>query len=71
MINLKSCNDIINSINDIRKDLEIVRQNLNEMQNMLYRCSTEKEFKDWLRKHDPESGTKYIMISESEDYEIP
>lgn len=62
MVNLKSCNDIINSINDIRKDLEIVRQNLNEMQNMLYRCSTEKEFKDWLRKHDPESGTKYIMI---------
>ena len=62
MVNLKSCNDIINSINGVRKDLEIIRQNLNEMQNMLYRCSTEKEFKDWLRKHDPESGTKYIMI---------
>ena len=62
MVNLKSCNDIINSINDVRKDLEIVRQNLNEMQNMLYRCSTEKEFKNWLKKHDPESGTKYIMI---------
>lgn len=62
MVNLKSCNDILILINGVRKDLEIVRQNLNEMQNMLYRCSTEKEFKDWLRKHDPESGTKYIMI---------
>ncbi len=62
MVNIKSYNDIINSINGIRKDLEIVRQNLNEMQNMMYRCSTEKEFKDWVRKHDPESGTKYIMI---------
>ena len=62
MVNIKSYNDIINSINGIRKDLEIVRQNLNEMQNMMYRCSTEKEFKDWLRKHDPEHGTKYIMI---------
>ena len=62
MVNIKSYNDIINSINGIRKDLEIVRQNLNEMQNMRYRCSTEKEFKDWVRKHDPESGTKYIMI---------
>ncbi len=62
MVNIKSYNDIINSINGIRKDLEIVRQNLNEIQNMMYRCSTEKEFKDWVRKHDPESGTKYIMI---------
>lgn len=62
MVNIKSYNDIINSINGIRKDLEIVRQNLNEMQNMMYRCSTEKEFKDWVRKHDPENGTKYIMI---------
>ena len=62
MVNIKSYNDIINSINGIRKDLEIVRQNLNEMQNMMYRCSTEKEFMDWVRKHDPESGTKYIMI---------
>lgn len=62
MVNIKSYNDIINSINGIRKDLEIVRQNLNEMQNMMYRCSTEKEFKDWVRKHDPEHGTKYIMI---------
>lgn len=62
MVNLKSCNDILVLINGVRKDLEIIRQNLNEMQNMLYRCSTEKEFKDWLRKHDPESGTKYIMI---------
>lgn len=62
MVNLKSCNDILILINGVRKDLEIIHRNLNEMQNMLYRCSTEKEFKDWLRKHDPESGTKYIMI---------
>lgn len=62
MVNLKSCNDVLILINGVRKDLEIVHQNLNEMQNMLYRCSTEKEFKDWVRKHDPESGTKYIMI---------
>lgn len=62
MVNLKSCNDIIESINGVHKDLDTIRQNLNEMQNMLYRCSTEKEFKDWVRKHDPESGTKYIMI---------
>ena len=53
---------IIESINGVRKDLDTIRQNLNETQNMLYRCSTNKEFKDWLRKHDPESGTKYIMI---------
>lgn len=62
MIDKEVRQDIINSINGIRKDLEIVRQNLNEMQNMMYRCSTEKEFKDWVRKHDPEFGTKYIMI---------
>ena len=62
MVNLKSCNDIIESINGVHKDLDTIRQNLNEMQNMLYRCSTEKEFKDWVRKHDPEHGTKYIMI---------
>lgn len=62
MIDKEVCQDIINSINGVRKDLEIVRQNLNEMQNMMYRCSTEKEFKDWVRKHDPEFGTKYVMI---------
>lgn len=62
MISKEVRQDIVESINGVRKDLEIVRQNLNEMQNMLYRCSTEKEFKDWLRKHDPESGTKYIMF---------
>ena len=62
MVSLKSCNDVLILINGVRKDLEIVRQNLNEMQNMLYRCSTEKEFKDWLKMHDPEFGTKYVMI---------
>lgn len=62
MIDKEVRQDIINSINGIRKDLEIIRQNLNEMQNMLYRCSTEKEFKDWLKMHDPEFGTKYVMI---------
>ena len=60
MISKEVRQDVIESINGVRKDLEIIRQNLNEMQNMLYRCST--EIKDWLRKHDPESGTKYIMI---------
>lgn len=64
MVNLKSCNDILILINGVRKDLDTIRQNLNEMQNMLYRCSTEKEFKDWVRKHDPEYETKYIMIFE-------
>ncbi len=62
MVSIKYRNDVLALINNIRKDLEIVRQNLNEMQNMMYRCSTEKEFKDWVRKHDPESGTKYVMI---------
>lgn len=62
MIDKEVRQDVINSINGVRKDLEIIRQNLNEMQNMLYRCSTEKEFKDWLDKHDPESGAKYIAI---------
>lgn len=62
MVSIKSCNDVLVLINGVRKDLNIIRQNLNEMQNMLYRCSTEKEFKDWVRKHDPEHGTKYIMI---------
>lgn len=62
MVNIKSYNDILILINGVRKDLDTIRQNLNEIQNMMYRCSTEKEFKNWLRKHDPESGTKYIMI---------
>ena len=62
MIDKEVQKDIINSINGVRKDLEIVRQNLNETQNMMYRCSTEKEFEDWLEKHDPESGTNYVMI---------
>lgn len=62
MISKEVRQDVIESINGVRKDLEIIRQNLNEMQNILYRCSTEKEFKAWLRKHDPENGTKYIMI---------
>lgn len=42
MVNKEVRQDIIESINGVRKDLEIIRQNLNEMQNMLYRCSTEK-----------------------------
>ena len=50
------------SINGVRKDLDTIRQNLNETQNMLYRCSTNKEFEEWLSTHDPEHGTKYIMI---------
>lgn len=62
MIDKEMCQDIIHSINGVRKDLEIIRQNLNEMQNMLYRCSTEKEFRTWLNKHDPGFGTKYVMI---------
>lgn len=62
MISKEIRQDIIESINGVRKDLDTIRQNLNETQNMLYRCSTNKEFKDWLYKHDPESGTKYIMI---------
>lgn len=62
MVNIKTCNDVLVLINGVRKDLDIIRQNLNEMQNMLYRCSTEKEFEDWLKMHDPEFGTKYVMI---------
>lgn len=62
MIDKEVCQDIIKSINDIRKDLKVIHQNLNEMQNMLYRCSTEKEFEEWLSTHDPEHGTKYVMI---------
>ena len=62
MISKEVRQDVIKSINGVRKDLKTIHQNLNEIQNMLYRCSTEKEFVDWLDKHDPESGTKYIMI---------
>ena len=62
MIDKEVCQDIIKSINDIRKDLKIIHQNLNETQNMLYRCSTDKEFEEWLNTHDPEHGTKYVMI---------
>ncbi len=62
MIDKEVRQDILKSINDVRKDLDTIRRNLNEMQNMMYRCSTEKEFVDWLNNHDPESGTKYIMI---------
>lgn len=62
MVNKEVRQDIIESINGVRKVLEIIRQNLNETQNMLYRCSTDKEFEEWLSTHDSESGTKYIMI---------
>lgn len=62
MIDKEVCQDIIKSINGVRKDLDTIRQNLNEMQNMLYRCSTDKEFEEWLDTHDPEHGTKYVMI---------
>lgn len=62
MIDKEVCQDIIKSINDIRKDLKVIHQNLNETQNMLYRCSTDKEFEEWLDTHDPEHGTKYVMI---------
>lgn len=62
MVNKEVRQDIIELINGVRKDLEIIRQNLNKTQNMLYRCSTDKEFEEWLSTHDPESGTKYIMI---------
>ena len=53
---------IIESINGVRKDLDTIRQNLNETQNMLYRCSTDKEFEEWLSTHDPEHGSKHVMI---------
>lgn len=46
MVNKEVRQDIIESINGVRKDLEIIRQNLNETQNMLYRCSTDKEFEE-------------------------
>lgn len=46
MISKEVRQDVIESINGVRQDLEIIRQNLNEMQNMLYRCSTEKEFEE-------------------------
>ena len=62
MISKEVRQDVIESINGVRKDLKIIRQNLNEIQNMLYRCSTEKEFADWMDKHDPEHGTNYVMI---------
>lgn len=62
MVSKEVRQDIVESINGVRKDLEIVRRNLNEIQNMLYRCSTEKEFGEWLSTHDLESGTKHIMI---------
>ena len=44
MVNIKSYNDILILINGVRKDLDTIRQNLNEIQNMMYRCSTDKEF---------------------------
>ena len=62
MIDKEACRDIIKSINGVRKDLDTIRQNLNETQNMLYRCSTNKKFEEWLNTHDPEHGTTYIMI---------
>lgn len=62
MISKEIRQDVIESINGVRQDLGIIRQNLNEMQNMLYRCSTDKEFKDWLSTHDPEHGSNYVMI---------
>lgn len=62
MVNLKSYNDILILINGVRKDLDTIRQNLNEIQNMMYRCSTDKEFEEWLSRHDPEHGTNYVMI---------
>ena len=62
MIDKEVRQDIIKTINGVRKDLEIIRRNLNEVQNMLCRCSTEQEFEKWLKKHDPESGTKYFIL---------
>lgn len=62
MIDKEVRQDVIELINSIRKDLDTIRQNLNETQNMLYRCSTDKEFEEWLNTHDPEHGTKYVMI---------
>lgn len=62
MISKEVRQDVIESINGVRKDLKVIHQNLNEIQNMLYRCSTEQEFEEWLNTHDPESGTKYVMI---------
>lgn len=62
MIDKEVCQDMVELINGIRKDLKIIHRNLNEMQNMLYRCSTEKEFAEWLSTHGPEHGAKYVMI---------
>ena len=62
MIDKEVCQDIIKSINGVRKDLDTIRQNFNETQNMLYRCSTNKEFEEWLSTHDPEHGSNYVMI---------
>ena len=62
MISKEVRQDVIESISGVRQDLEIIRQNLNEMQNMLYRCSTEQEFAEWLSTHDPEHGSNYVMI---------
>ncbi len=62
MISKEVRQDVIESINGVRKNLDTIRQNLNETQNMLYRCSTNKEFEEWLSTHDPEHGSNYVMI---------
>lgn len=62
MINKEVRQNIIKEINSVRKDLEVVRQNLNEVQNMLYRCSTVEEYENWLNEHRPENGTNHIEI---------
>lgn len=59
-------NYIINSIKDIRNDMEILKNRFNQIQNALILAKTDEEYYEWVEKNCPdvEEGLRWIELCE-------
>ena len=59
-------NYIINSIKEIRNDMEILKNRFNQIQNALILAKTDEEYYEWVEKNwpDVEEGVKWIELCE-------
>lgn len=59
-------NYIINSIKEIRNDMEILKNRFNQIQNALILAKTDEEYYEWIEKNCPdvEEGLKWIELCE-------
>lgn len=66
MINKRTYQELKSTIQEVRKDMEILNARLNTMQNMAVLAKSEEELLSMYEKFDLEEGLKYISIWEGE-----